>query len=347
MAVTSRRDFIKSGIVLASAAAVAPTLVQAPLVWGGPDAEGALTVQVSTAGANQPYETRSSARPTYSSVRVLDTERMPWERLPIWDRKVLFENAETKDHLMIIYVPPGWPGGAIHYHTFHEWAYGLAGDLTNNEYTSPDQRVGPLVQYREGYFLDRPPYSLHGGEKNRVDSQVGGLMLIMEEGGRTIGVSPGARGYSEEYKQVKQWAVPRLIDTIGMLPWEPEGSVPGLQVKRLVDDQSRGFRVIMRWLPTGWNSSQSSQFARPYFYKQAYQFNFVLSGELKIQTYKAPGEKAEQIALSKYFYVERAPMSIFGLADGVVSERGCVWLEATYARGTSISNAPIEAPNYV
>jgi hypothetical protein len=40
-------------------------------------------------------------------------------------------------------------------------------------------------------------------------------------------------------------------------------------------------------------------------------------------------------------------MSIFGLADGVVSERGCVWLEATYARGTSISNAPIEAPNYV
>ena len=101
-------------------------------------------------------------------------------------------------------------------------------------------------------------------------------------------------------------------------------------------------------MPTpGWGSSRSPQFARPYYYKQAYQFNFVLSGELKIQTHKALGEKAEQIALSKYFYVERAPMSIFGLADGVVSERGCVWLEATYARGTSISNAPIEAPTYV
>jgi hypothetical protein len=67
---------------------------------------------------------------------------------------------------------------------------------------------------------------------------------------------------------------------------------------------------------------------------------------MNIQTYKAPSEKGEKITLTKYFYVERAPMSIFGLADGVVSERGCVWLETTYARGTSISNTPIEAPNY-
>ena len=327
MSVRSRREFIKSGITLTSMTALG-------------------TARVRAARDDRQFAISSSARAPYVPVRVLDTERMPWERLPIWDRKVLFENQETKDHLLIIYVPPGWPGGTAHYHTFHEWAYGLGGDLTNNEYTSPDQRVGPLMQWREGHFLDRPPYSLHGGEKNRLDSQVGGLMLIMEEGGRSVGVVPGARNYSEEYKQVKQWAVPRIIDTIGMLPWEPEGSVPGLQVKRLVDDQARGFRVILRWLPAGWLSSQSPAFARAYHYKQAYQFNFVLAGDLNIQTYKSPAEKAERMTLSRYFYVERAPMSIFGLADGLVSERGCVWLEATYARGTSISNAPIEAPNF-
>ena len=47
------------------------------------------------------------------------------------------------------------------------------------------------------------------------------------------------------------------------------------------------------------------------------------------------------------FYCERPPMSIFGLADGVVSREGCVWLEVTYARGTSIPNIPIEEKTYV
>lgn len=40
-------------------------------------------------------------------------------------------------------------------------------------------------------------------------------------------------------------------------------------------------------------------------------------------------------------------MSILGLSDGVVSERGGFWLEVTYAKGTSIPNLPIEAPCYV
>ncbi|MBI3951318.1 MAG: hypothetical protein HY314_12785, partial [Acidobacteria bacterium] len=118
-------------------------------------------------------------------------------------------------------------------------------------------------------------------------------------------------------------------------------------IKHLVDDPTRGFRATLWWLEAGWTNAKLPQFARAYYYKQAYQFNFVLAGDLNIQTYQAPGEKAEKIALSKYFYVERAPMSIFGLADGVVTERGCVWLEVTYGKGTSISNTPIEEPSYV
>lgn len=188
---------------------------------------------------------------------------------------MLFEDKVTNDRLRIIDVPTGGPGKHIHYYLFHEWTYWLTGDFTNNEYTHPDQRAGPFMQYKEGYFLDRPPYSLHGGEKDRLDSQAG--------------------GYNVECKQVKQWAVPRIIDTLGSMPWEPEGAVSGLRVKRLVDDQVRGFRAILRWLPGGWNSAQSPSFARPYYFKQAYQFNFVLHGEINVQTYRAPGEKSERI----------------------------------------------------
>ena len=38
---------------------------------------------------------------------------------------------------------------------------------------------------------------------------------------------------------------------------------------------------------------------------------------------------------------------VFGMADGVVSDEGCVWLEVTYAKGTSILDVPIEDPTYV
>jgi hypothetical protein len=347
MAKASRRDFIERGLMLAGTTVAMPIL--APRAWTRLEEENKLTAQDAESTAKAPYEIRSSSRVPHVPVRVIDTERMPAGR-----RKVLFENKETKGRFFLTYShPPGEQGGYSHYHKWHEWGYLLFGDSALDEFTDSDQRVAPLITYREGYFLDRPAYSLHAATKTRFYHQVASSWLFMEEGDDTESFTPDPSAppsyfakYNPEHKQGRQWAAPKFIDTIGM-QWEPVAEVPGLHIKRLVNDPSRGFRVILRLLEPGWNSSQSSQFARPYFYKQAYQFNFVLSGELKIQTYKAPGEKAEQIALSKYFYVERAPMSIFGLADGVVSERGCVWLEATYARGTSISNAPIEAPNYV
>ncbi|HXN21757.1 MAG TPA: twin-arginine translocation signal domain-containing protein [Candidatus Dormibacteraeota bacterium] len=341
MTTRSRREFLQGS---ALAAAAAPVLA----VWQS--SETNVPAGRSAQCESSSYEVHTTATSPWVPVRILDTERMPWPPptgVLGWRNKVLFEDKVTKGRLRIIDVPIGGPGGHIHYHLFHEWAYWLTGDFTNNEYTHPDQRVGPFMQYKEGYFLDRPPYSLHGGEKDRLDSQAGGTCLIMEEGGRSVSPLPGEPGYNEEWKQVKQWAVPRIIYTLGSMPWEPEGGVSGLRVKRLVDDQVRGFRAILRWLPGGWNSGQSPPFARPYYFKQAYQFNFVLNGEINVQTYRAPGEKAERIALGKYFYVERPPMSILGLSDGVVSERGGFWLEVTYAKGTSIPNLPVEAPHYV
>jgi hypothetical protein len=345
MARESRRKFIKKGITLASAVVAAPT------------------ARANTDNVNPPYETRSSVRASWVPVRVVDTERMPWQWVPVSNpemakyqsgRKYLFEDKETKAHLVITLIPPGWPGAPVHYHIFHEWGYKLSGDGANNESTHPHQYYGPLMRFREGHFLSRPAYSLHGGERGRQDfmrAQIGGSWFFMEEGDVAKGTFTTEQGttmtYNPDYKKVKQWTVPRIIDTIGEMPWQPEGSVPGLHIKHLVDDQSRGFRATLWWLEPGWKSSHGPQFARAYYYKQGYQFNFVLAGDMKIQTYKAPGERAEQIALSRYFFIERAPMSIFGLVDGVVTERGCVWLEATYGKGATVSTTPIEEPNFV
>lgn len=56
--------------------------------------------------------------------------------------------------------PPGMPP---HYHTFWEWGYTLKGDSIMPEPVSPMQKNGMLYRKKEGGWLTRPPYSLHGG----------------------------------------------------------------------------------------------------------------------------------------------------------------------------------------
>lgn len=332
MKMLNRRHFIKHGTALAG-------ILAAPSLF------------VPVAGArDKPYRTTTEAAPLFTPMKVLDTSAMPWSP-PInelgWKAKTLYSNKDTGDHLVIIWVPIGAPGGRNHYHTFHEWAYWLTGDFVNNEYTSPLQRIGDFQQFREGVFLDRPAYSLHGGEPGRLDSQVGGTCLIMEEGGKTMYVIPDDPNYSDEWKQVKQWTVPRIIDTISELPWEPYGGAKGIGIKRLVNDQVRGFRAVMWLLPAGWEATGDGQFGRAHYYKQAHQFNYILNGDLQLQCWASPEQKSEQVRLTKDFYFEKAPMAISGLADGMISETGCVWLQVTYARGTSIPNIPIEDAVYI
>ena len=345
----SRRNFLKRAIAMAAGASA---LVQA--AGSGAEDRAATPARRAPAASGAPAcETRTTAGPPWAPVRVVDSDRIPWRAGGLGGSKTLFEDKESGSHLVILDITIGSPGALVHYHTFHEWAHWLSGDFTNNESTNPNEHMGPLQRYREGIFLDRPAYSLHGGERGReqfMQSQVGGSCLIMEEGevaSRTFSVEPTAPNYSPESKKVMHWAVPRIIDTIGGMPWEPDPSVAGLQYKFLVDDPSRGFRAMLWFLPGGWNSSQGPQFSRAYYYKQAHQFNFVLNGDLKLQAYKTAQEKAEKIAVAKYFLVERPPMSIFGLTEGVATERGCVWLEVTYGKGVTVSDTAIEEPIYV
>jgi hypothetical protein len=154
MTTRSRREFLEPSAALAAVAA--PVLAAWP---------SGVPAGRSAQGEGSSYEVYTTATSPWVPVRILDTERMPWPP-PTgalgWRNKVFFEDKVTKGRLRIIDVPIGGPGGHIHYHLFHEWAYWLTGDFTNNEYTHPDQRAGPFMQYKEGYFLGRPPYSLHG-----------------------------------------------------------------------------------------------------------------------------------------------------------------------------------------
>ncbi len=321
-----------------------------------------LNVEPESLRADRPsYEVNTTASAPWAPARIIDTERMPFTTMrssnpdpeaakyPLFSKN-LFANPDTQERLIILYVPPGWPGGYLEYHTYPEWAFNFSGDIPNDEAMCSTGHFGPLNRFKEGCFLDRPPYSLHGGEKDLefMRSQMGGAAYHMVGGvnGKSYSPDPRSPSYNPEYTRIKSWAVPRVIDTIEHLPWEPYKSVAGLYTKILTDDPGRGFRCRLWRLDPGWQSAQSPEFARAFYYKQGYQFVFILVGDLNIQTYSSPGQKGEKVTLKKYFHVERAPMSIIGLADGTVTELGCVWFEVTYAKGTSVSNTPIEEPSY-
>jgi hypothetical protein len=320
---------------------------------------------VVNAGAAQPagHEQRSSASAPFASVRVLDVERMPIERGQYgssgWGTRTLWRGPNDDGTLRILYVPPGAEGAYNHYHTFHEWAYNIQGDFTNNESTTPHNVSGPLQRFREGNFLSRPPYSLHGGERGRMKhmmSQIGAVIMIMEEStvwGGTFTVDPAvqkdpslAKNYNPNFKDIKYWSTPRIIDTLDRMPWQPVEGVAGLNAKYLIDDPSHGFRATMWFLQAG---AQTPEQLRPHYYKQAHQFNFVINGDLTLQAYSNEGKPAETLQLDKHFFFERPPMSIVGVAPGVGSKGGVVWLEVTYAKGTAWTKEPteIEAPIYV
>src|SRR5690606_13144041 len=325
----------------------------------------AICALTACAAETPAHEQRSTAVAPFKSVRVLDVERMPMERgnygTTNWGTRTLWRGPNDNGTLRILYVPPGAQGAYIHYHTFHEWAYNIQGDFTNNESTTPHNVSGPVQRFREGNFLSRPPYSLHGGERGRMPhmmSQLGAVILIMEEAGvwgGTFAVDPAVEKdhslsknypFDENYRDIKHWTTPRILDTIDKMPWQPVEGVPGLNAKYLIDYPSKGWRATMWFLEAG---AQTPDMLRPHYYKQAHQFNFVIHGDLKLKAYANDKKPAETIQLDKHFFFERPPMSIVGVAPGVASEHGVVWLEVTYAKGTAWTDEPtdIEDPIYV
>jgi hypothetical protein len=281
----------------------------------------------------------------WSTIVVRDTESMPWRTDRYGRRaKLLFRDEATSGQLVLLSTEVDSVGGPLRYHNFHEWAYRLCGDVFYNE--SPTVPLsGPLVQYREGHFLNRYPHSLHGGE---TPAEFGGVVLVMEEGHLTNETFlADAPDFAEQcvYNNVKQWTSPASLDTMSDLSWQDSIGHTGVRFKHLAEDTQNGFRVILWLLPAGWRGAGNS-FAEPHYFEHAHQFNFVLKGNLKVTSYETSTSVASHLTLRKHSYMERPPGSIAGLAEDEVTTEGCIWLEVTYARSARVGAEVIEARKY-
>ena len=247
-------------------------------------------------------------------------------------------------------MPP--PGGGSHYHEFWEWGYTLKGDAIMPEPVNPYQKNGMLYRKREGGWLTRPPFSLHGGSwaTGGMRNQLPYHLIIFEEGdGHVIGAGPDAKFRGRDgkpnptlanWQAVKQFTRPWLLDSVRDVDWEDDQEVPGRFVKWLDDDMFNGFRAQLVKIPPGWVAPP--EWRKSYF-ERANRMRYMVWGEMTVWQFKNPSDAGTPVTVSEDHFIYQPPRSIWGYGDGPVSEMGAIWLEVTYARGLKHDGAgPIE-----
>jgi len=247
-------------------------------------------------------------------------------------------------------------GKLPHYHEFWEWGYTLKGDSIMPEPVSPYQSNGMLYRKREGGWLTRPPYSLHGGSwaTGAMRNQLPYNLIIFEEGdGHVINVGkdggpgiyrsrdggPPPKGTVGDWRKVKGFTRPWLLDSVRDVDWEDDREVPGRFVKWLDDDMAHGFRSQLVKIPPGWTAP--AQWRKTYF-EHANRLRYMVWGEMKVWQFKDPSDAGKAVRVGEDHFIYQPPRAIWGYGPGSVSDKGAIWLEVTFAKGLRHGDEPIE-----
>jgi hypothetical protein len=292
-----------------------------------------------------------------------DTRDMPWgqfDGLGSAKVKVLHVDDEGRPLAFLVWMPPGDLGVEIphrHYHaTTHEWAYTLAGDLPHWEYASADSDESQLVVFREGYYMDRSPGSIHGLEEG-VNSDTGTTILFWRDNVGNWLDEPNA---AEETLDV-DFASPetlkrksrgdalaatygdgtvlqrddlRIVDTREMF-WDAYDGLSGTKIKVLSRDAEDLPSTSLIWLPPG--DLPSVELPHRHYHKTAHEFLYVLEGELVIWEYAdAAQQEGDLIVGRPGYFMNRRPGSVHGLEAGVSTPTGAVVIEWRTAPGTYV-----------
>jgi uncharacterized cupin superfamily protein len=263
--------------------------------------------------------------------------------------------------VMMVWLPPGELPGVIlphrHYHrTITEFTYMLSGELPHWEYASADA-AGELVLFKEGFFMERRPGSIHGLEPG-VTSATGCVLLMWRDGvgnwlsepeaaaetvevpyeraaGRPApagAVRDGAdrgEGAEGEAGVVLRRSDVTILDSRAM-PWMPFAGLRGAQVKVLARDQRGEHRVILVFMPPGLRPGARRH---RHYHRTVREFAVVLSGELPHWEYEHAAEAdGELVVFREGYFMDRRPGSIHGNECTATSPTGCVilmWRDGT------------------
>lgn len=268
-----------------------------------------------------------------------DTRDMPWgsfSGLEVGRVKQLHVDPEGHPIVMVVWLPPGDLGVPIphrHYHaTVYEHAFHLGGDLPHAEWAgkNADHEV---VVFRQGYFLDRKPGSIHG--LDALYSDTGCSILVWRNGLGNWLDEPNAaeetlevpferpfRSLTYEQRTVNDRdgividrPDARILDT-RELPWAPLGDDPAARVRELAHDAAGVATVRMVYFPPGEAPLPPLATA-----EGEHECAMVLEGELPV----ADGD--DVVAARAGWYMNRPAGAPPGLVPAGPTEVGAVVLQ--------------------
>ena len=305
----------------------------------------------------------------WSNLAIIDLQEFPWDETPRFNArtKTIFRGPEVGQLVYTIF-PPTWnvetpragAGLGSHYHPYWEWGYTLQGDSTLAEPVSPHQKNGMLYRKREGGWLTRPPYSLHGGNWHTGGkrAQLPYHLLLFEEGdGSVVTVGPDGDHFFPEYpdrrpdpylpdwRSVERFTRPWLVDTLTDLEWEADPETAGRFLKWLDDDPVDGFRAQLVKIPPGWTPPDDLKGS---YFERANRLRYVIYGDMNVWLFDSPDDSNPRKAtVGKDHFIYQPARSVWGYGTGSVSDLGAIWLEVTYASGVSHGGGPIEEPHVI
>ena len=154
--------------------------------------------------------TGNTADGEWSALQIVNVNELPYDEAPRFRAKSKTFFRSEKGTFIHAKWSPTWGtemqsgGMGSHYHLWNEWAYILRGDLVIQEPVSPYQRNGAMYRYVQGTWLDRPPYTLHGGgwATGGLRSQNPNTLILFEEGdGSVVTVGPNGKHYKPDFPE--------------------------------------------------------------------------------------------------------------------------------------------------
>jgi hypothetical protein len=267
----------------------------------------------------------------------VDSRDMAWEPFPGLDVgrvKYLHREQDGILPIMVVWLPPGDLGIELphrHQHvTVHEMSFTIGGDLPHAEFRDPDTDAHEIVLFREGYFMDRQPGSIHGNDF--IFSDAGFTGLFWASGTDNWLDSPGAATETLEVPfhggfAPKQWGdahQPQLgsgvvLDRDGALilstrdmAWEPLGTVEGARQRILVRDADGVPVARVVFVPPGDQPVEALPLR-----DGDWEFAYVIEGELPV------GDTVAR----QGFFLRRPAGAPDGLALSAPSVTGAVLLQ--------------------
>lgn len=288
----------------------------------------------------------------WADLRRLDTRGLAWEDFDGLEGgriKVLSRDAAGNPSVFLVWLPPGeLPSVPLPHRHFHrsvrEFSYVLGGELPHWEYADASQQRGDLVVFREGFYMDRLPGSLHGLEPG-PSSPTGCTILMWRDGvgnwvdepefaSETVDVPydrPEETGatepsipHADAAGVVLERDDLRLLDTRAM-PWEDFSGIEGGRIKVLKRNERGDADIMMVWLPPG--ELPSVELPHRHYHSTVHEYALCLSGDMPHWEYEnAEQARGDVVVIREGVFMDRAPGSIHGLEAGQTSATGSVVL---------------------